>query len=113
MIEWKPKEAPASDSTSRADSLDPRVLSSVLVSVKMAQFEAAPVEGDPQARLLELMHAPEMRALLDSAQLLADRQGQEPHECLTQIVTTLQEIDRLWSQVLLKEGLARLNSSYH
>jgi len=113
MIDWKLKEASAEEPPSSSESLDPRVLSSVLVSVKLAQFEAAPAEGDPQARLLELMHSPEMRALLDSSQLLAERQGIEAHEGLTQIVTTLQEIDKLWSQVLLKEGLAHLNSSYH
>ncbi|RZA08627.1 MAG: hypothetical protein EOP11_04325 [Proteobacteria bacterium] len=117
MHEWKPKIAPAerpgATSSSSAETLDPRVLSSVLVSVKMAQFEAPPVTGDTQARMLELMHSPEMRALLDSAQLLSVREGTEPHEGLTQIITTLQEIDKLWGQVLLKEGLARLNSSYH
>lgn len=113
MIEWKLKEASEEEQASSSDSLDPRVLSSVLVSVKLAQFEAQPPEGDPQERLLDLMHSPEMRALLDSAQLLAERQGMPAHEGLTQIVTTLQEIDKLWSQVLLKEGLAQLNSSYH
>ncbi|RYZ94870.1 MAG: hypothetical protein EOP11_25780, partial [Proteobacteria bacterium] len=63
MHEWKPKIAPSErPSSSSSESLDPRVLSSVLVSVKMAQFEAPPVTGDTQARMLELMHSPEMRA---------------------------------------------------
>ena len=116
MIEFKLKKAPEpedDDKSSSAERLDPRVLSSVLVSVKMASFQAEHGDIDPQERLLDLMHSPEMRALLDSAQLYAERQGVPAHEGLTQIVTTLQEIDKLWNQVLLKEGLARLNSQYH
>lgn len=96
-----------------ADHLDPRVLSSVLVSVKMAQFSEQPLGSDPQENLLDLMHTPEIRALLDAAQAHAERQGIPAHEGLQQIVTTLQQIDRLWNHVLLKEGLARLNSGYH
>lgn len=118
MIEFKLKKAPEPEDennkgSASAESLDPRVLSSVLVSVKMASFQAEHGDGDPQERLLDLMHSPEMRALLDSAQLYAERQGVPAHEGLAQIVTTLQEIDKLWNQVLLKEGLARLNSQYH
>ena len=54
------------------ESLDPRVLSSVLVSVKLAQIqqeEGAP--ADPHSRLLELMHSRPVRALLDAACLYA------------------------------------------
>ena len=91
------------------ESLDPRVLSSVLVSVKMAKPDPERATEDPQERLLRLMHSPEIRALLDAALLYARRDRLPPYEGLTRLVTSLQEIDRLWTDVLLKEGLARLN----
>lgn len=95
------------------ESLDPRVLSSVLVNVKMAPASPEEAGKDPHARLLELTHSSPVSALLDAAAVFAKRQGIAPNEALQQIITNLQEIDRLWSQVLLKEGLARLSSQYH
>ena len=97
------------------ESLDPRVLSSVLVNVKLAQSQEDPSlkEKDPHARLLELMHSSPVSALLDSASVFAKRQGLSPAEALQQIVMCLQDVDKLWTQVLLKEGLARLSSQYH
>ncbi|MGZ3693117.1 MAG: hypothetical protein ACXWQO_02780 [Bdellovibrionota bacterium] len=96
------------------ETLDPRVLSSVLVNVKLAQTsqdESNP--QDPHTRLLELTHSSPISALLDSAAIFAKRQNIAPHEALQQIIVNLQEIDKLWNQVLLKEGLARLSSQYH
>ena len=95
------------------ETLDPRVLSSVLVNVKMAGTSADEATKDPHARLLELTHSSPVGALLDAAAVFAKRQGIAPNEALQQIIMNLQEIDRLWSQVLLKEGLARLSSQYH
>lgn len=96
------------------ENLDPRVLSSVLISLKLAQQEEqAPKGEDPHSRLLELMHSSPVRALLDTAALFAQRQGLAPHEALQQILASLQEIDKLWNTVLMKEGLARLSSQYH
>lgn len=97
------------------ETLDPRVLSSVLVNVKLAQNaqDEQPRIQDPHTRLLELMHSSPVSALLDTATVFAKRQGIAPHEALQQIVMNLQEIDKLWNQVLLKEGLARLSSQYH
>jgi hypothetical protein len=97
-------------------TLDPRVLSSVLISLKLAQSqeEQSPSRGeDPHSRLLELMHSTPVKALLDTATLFAQRQGMAPHEALQQILGSLQEIDKLWNMVLMKEGLARLSSQYH
>jgi hypothetical protein len=96
------------------ETLDPRVLSSVLISLKLSQQdEPAPNPEDPHSQLLELMHSSPVRALLDTAALFAQRQGLAPHEALQQILGTLQEIDKLWNTVLMKEGLARLSSQYH
>ncbi len=98
-----------------SNTLDPRVLSSVLISLKLAQTqeEASPTREDPHERLLELMHSSPIKALLDTATLYAQRQGLPPHEALQQILAGLQEIDKLWNTVLMKEGLARLSSQYH
>lgn len=103
------------DREENSETLDPRVLSSVLISLKMAQSNEEPLVGreDPHARLLELMHSTPVRALLDTATLFAQRQGIAPHDALQQILANLQEIDRLWNMVLMKEGLARLSSQYH
>lgn len=97
-----------------SDTLDPRVLSSVLISLKLSQSqEESPLPEDPHSRLLELMHSSPVRALLDTATLFAQREGLAPHEALQQVVAKMQEIDRLWNLVLMKEGLARLSSQYH
>ncbi len=99
------------------NSLDPRVLSSVMISLKLTQSqeEAMPatVNEDPHSRLLELMHSDPVKALLDTAAVFAQRQGVAPHEALRSILGNLQEIDKLWNTVLMKEGLARLSSQYH
>lgn len=115
MIEMlQAKVMPVEEKESSEETLDPRMLSSVLISLKMSQTEEppAPVE-DPHTRLLELMHSNPVKALLDTAALFAQRQGLPPHEALQQILGSLQEIDRLWNSVLMKEGLARLSSQYH
>jgi hypothetical protein len=98
-----------------SETLDPRVLSSVLISLKLSQSQEEPSaqREDPHDRLLELMHSSPVKALLDTAALFAQRQGLPPHEALQQIMRSLQEIDKLWNTVLMKEGLARLSSQYH
>lgn len=96
------------------ETLDPRVLSSVLISLKLSQTqEEAPPVDDPHSRLLELMHSSPVKALLDTATLFARREGMEPHVALQQMVSHMQEIDKLWNLVLMKEGLSRLSSQYH
>lgn len=104
-----------SEKNENESTLDPRVLSSVLISLKLTQSheEAAPPCEDPHSRLLELMHSDPVKALLDTAALFAQRQGLAPHEALRTILGNLQEIDKLWNTVLMKEGLARLSSQYH
>jgi hypothetical protein len=97
-----------------SENLDPRVLSSVLISLKLSQTkEEVGVVEDPHSRLLELMHSAPVKALLDTAALHARRQGIPAHEALQQIVSHMQEIDKLWNLVLMKEGLSRLSSQYH
>ncbi len=106
--------AEADTESENSETLDPRVLSSVLISLKLSQTQddAVPVE-DPHSRLLELMHSGPVKALLDTAALFARRQGIPAHEALQQIVSQMQEIDKLWNLVLMKEGLSRLSSQYH
>ncbi len=106
--------AEADTDPDNSETLDPRVLSSVLISLKLSQSqdEAQTVE-DPHSRLLELMHSAPVKALLDTAALYARRQGIPPHEALQQIISQMQEIDKLWNLVLMKEGLSRLSSQYH
>jgi hypothetical protein len=115
MIELLQREISSeSEPSSTANGpLDPRVLSSVLISVKLAQANEESIGGDPHARLLELMHSSPIRALLDSALLFAQREGITAQDGLQQLVLSLQEIDGLWNKVLIKEGLNRLSSQYH
>jgi hypothetical protein len=105
--------SPEEEISENEETLDPRVLSSVLVSVKLAQIQEENNVKDPHTRLLELMHSPPIRALLDSATLFGKREAIPAVEGLQQMVLSLQEIDKLWNQVLLKEGLAHLSSQYH
>jgi hypothetical protein len=105
----------AEEDEGTGETLDPRVLSSVLISLKLAQQDEQSTSNreDPHSRLLELMHSAPVKALLDTAALFAQRQALAPHEALQQVIGSLQEIDRLWNTVLMKEGLARLSSQYH
>lgn len=106
--------AEADSESESSETLDPRVLSSVLISLKLSQTQDEPPSvDDPHSRLLELMHSGPVKALLDTAALFARRQGIPPHEALQQIVSQMQEIDKLWNLVLMKEGLSRLSSQYH
>ena len=99
---------------SSEEELDPRVLSSVMISVKMSQIAADPnASADPHTRLLELMQSDGIKALMSAAMLHAQRSGIAPHIALQQIVLSLKEIDDLWTKVLLKEGLAVLSAQYH
>ncbi len=95
------------------ETLDPRVLSSVLVSTKLNRSIDEIHSNDPHARLLELMHSTPIKALLQAAQNFSNQTGVPAQEGLQQIIMNLQEIDSLWSKVLLKEGLAHLSSQYH
>jgi hypothetical protein len=115
MIDVLQMNKTSSETNSPAEeTLDPRVLSSVLVNVKLAQAnQEDSALKDPHTRLLELTHSSPISALLDAAAIHSKRQGIAPHEGLQQIIMDLQEIDKLWTQVLLKEGLARLSSQYH
>jgi len=101
------------ESHSGGDTLDPRALSSVLISVKMIQSQEDSNQADPHTRLLELMHSREIKALLDAANLLGCRENIPAHEALQKVILNLQEIDKLWNQVLMKEGLERLSSQFH
>ena len=59
------------------------------------------------------MHSGPVKALLDTAALFARREGMPPHAALRQMVSSMQEIDKLWNLVLMKEGLSKLSSQYH
>jgi hypothetical protein len=100
---------------SEPSALDPRALSSVLVSLKMGPYssEEGVSASDPQKKLLDCIHSPAIGALLDAAQRFAQERAIPSEEALRQIVLSLQEADRLWSQVLVREGMQRLSSQYH
>lgn len=103
----------AHEESRAGDSLDPRALSSVLINVKMIQCQEETNQSDPHSRLLELMHSKGIKSLLDAATILGRRENIPAHEALQQVILNLQEIDKLWNQVLMKEGLERLSSQFH
>jgi len=100
------------NSSTSEQNLDPKVFSSILISLKMQQ-EEMPMPSDGHTRLLELMHSPPVRAILGASENLAKLEGISPQDALQQIILSFKEIDRLWNHVLMKEGLARLSSQYH
>ena len=112
-LNLNPSSGSAHEESHAGESLDPRALSSVLISVKMIQSQEDSNQADPHSRLLELMHSRGIKALLDAATILGRRENIPPHEALQQVILNLQEIDRLWNQVLMKEGLERLSSQFH
>ena len=92
--------------------LDPKVFSSLLISCKM-QGEENSHHKDPHARLLELMHSSPVHTILQASQKLAQDESISAQDALQQIILSFKEIDQLWNQVLMSEGLARLSSQYH
>ena len=95
------------------ETIDARVFSSVLVSTKIQQPEESWYTKDPHARLVELMKSAPINALLQASESLATKANITHQEALQQIIMSFKEVDYLWSQVLLKEGLAHLSSQYH
>ncbi len=98
--------------TKNESVLDSRMLSSVIVTSKLHQED--PAQGmDPHERLLQLMQSTAVTTLLETAQKFAQREGLPVEESLRQIVTCFRDIDQLWNQVLVKEGVSKLTSQYH
>lgn len=100
------------DSESDLGELNSRMLSSVIISTKLSREDSAQGK-DPQERLLEIMHSAPISALLEAARLLSQRESLSAEESLRQIVINFRNIDQLWNQVLLQEGITRLSSQYH
>ena len=96
----------------KSNHLDQKIFSSVLISTKL-QTEDVNRHGDPHARLVELMNGSAVQALLQAAEIFADKTGLHGQEALQQMILNFKEIDYLWERVLLKEGLARLSSQLH
>lgn len=92
-------------------TLDARVLSSLLIKLKVESAPAAP--RDAHTRLAELTRSATIQSLLAAAGNLAAQQNIPAESALAQMIADLFELDRLWNQVLLKEGVARLTSQYH
>ena len=103
-------EAPA-ESGEAVGLLDARILSSLLIKLKVE--ETKPIPRDAHVRLAELTRSPSIQTLLSAASELAAEQNVPGETALRQIVSDILELDSLWNQVLLKEGVARLTSQYH
>lgn len=97
----------------KKETLDPRVLSSLIVRLKAERDPLPAGNRDSHARLAELMRSSSVASLLSAAGELAERQQVQPEAALRQILLDLKEMDELWNQVLLQEGVARLTSQYH
>jgi hypothetical protein len=103
----------AAENTKASGSLDPREFASILVSTKINSEKNGSGDKDAHARLLEVMHSAPVHAIMQASDLFAQKMGIPRQQALQQIVESFKELDNLWSQVLLKEGLARLSSQYH
>lgn len=96
-----------------ADTVDPKVLSSVIISTKLVDPDEESSTIDPHARLLELTHSESIKIILKAASEYAKNHSIPIEEALKQLVMHFREIDRLWDKVLLAEGLNRLSSQFH
>ena len=112
MIEQLQLHAQTAEVETQVENLDPRMLSSVLISTKV-QGEEFTNTKDPHARLLELMQSSPVKALLQATEIFAQRAGLTNQEALQQIILSFKEMDHLWGQILLSEGIAHLSSQYH
>jgi len=92
--------------------LDARMLSSLIIKLKVEQAATA-APTDAHARLSELTRSASIKALLGAATTLANELGIPGESALRHIVSDVLELNNLWNQVLLKEGVARLTSQYH
>src|SRR4051812_21547990 len=104
-------ETPGEPVAETRSKLDARVLSSILIQLKV-EADVAPAR-DAHARLAELTRAASIQSLLTAATNLAEQQNLPEETALRQIVADIFELNSLWNQVLLEEGVARLTSQYH
>ncbi|MCO5142377.1 MAG: hypothetical protein M9962_04720 [Oligoflexia bacterium] len=98
---------------SKIEPVDPKVLSSVIISTKLAEPDEDALSMDPHARLLELTHSESIKLLLDTASVYSKNNSLSIEDSLKQLISNFREIDKLWDRVLLAEGLNRLSSQFH
>ncbi len=104
-------EAPEESASQTQIALDARVLSSLLIKLKVEDKNNSP--QDAHARLAELTRSQSIGCLLKAAGDYSEQEKIPPETALRQIVADIFELDTLWNQVLLQEGVARLTSQYH
>jgi hypothetical protein len=66
--------------------------------------------GNARSRLVELQKTPEFLTLLKAIQQLASTSGKSESSCSESMIGVFREIESLWSQILLDEGLKRITS---
>lgn len=94
-------------------SLTVQDLASVMVSTKITLQENPVVSADAHGDLVKLMDSPAINSFLAAANDYARAASLPPAEALSQIILQLKQMDMLWDQALLREGLARLSTQFH
>ena len=82
-----------------------RIFCSTLVQSKIKGTSREVLE----ARLNDLMKSPELVAILQAARNLSQDLGTSEAEAMQGILNSLREVDEIWDQLLLSEGLDALN----
>ena len=82
-----------------------RIFSSALVSCKLKSVGGAELEQ----KLVQLMKSPAIRAVLHAAQSYAFEHNLSEEAAMLAIISALKDLDSVWDQILLKEGLKSLS----
>lgn len=82
-----------------------RILCGQLVASKISGTD----RRDLEARLAQLLKSPEIRALNRAARDLAQRTGVPEAKATRMILESLKELNSIWDQILLSEGVEQLN----
>lgn len=82
-----------------------RILCGQLVGSKISGAD----RRDLEARLAQLLKSPEIRALNRAARDLSQRTGVPEAKATRMILESLKELNSIWDQILISEGVDQLN----
>lgn len=96
------------DHTISEPSLE-QLLSEAIVS---SQLKTSAQEKDLEERLDVLMQSPPVKKILKISLELAEEQNIEKKEAVKAILSSIQKLEEVWKQILLKEGVESLTTPH-
>ena len=86
-----------------------QLLSEIIVSNKL---KSSPSEKELEERLDALMQSHPIKKILETSIELAEEQNIERKEAIIAILDSIKKLEKVWEQILLREGLENLTKPY-